>query len=145
MTISFIWTIPTRHLNCKTTQLLEGLNLSLILILKTYFSWILSVSHLKPHAILKINLFLNSRDNWMTSTRCLLKLKAQPQPLSKLPGMTHTTLSVLITTMAIQCNQFPIPSHNSALPQFLTHHNCKDLDPTDTPSSVPTAFQAPNH
>ena len=32
----------------------------------------------------------------------------------------------------------------SALPQFLTHHNCDDLDPTDTPSAVPTAHQAPN-
>ena len=32
----------------------------------------------------------------------------------------------------------------SALPQFLTHHNCDDLDPTDTPSAVPTAIQAPS-
>ena len=78
-------------------QLLEVLNLSLFLILKTYFSWIPSVSHLKPHAILKLNLLLNSRDNWMTSTRSLLTLKAQSQPLSKLPRMAHTTLSVLIT------------------------------------------------
>ena len=31
---------------------------------------------------------------------------------------------------------------DSALPQFLTHHNCDDLDPTDTPSAVPTAHQA---
>ena len=30
----------------------------------------------------------------------------------------------------------------SALPPFLTHHNCDDLDPTDTPSAVPTAHQA---
>ena len=30
----------------------------------------------------------------------------------------------------------------SALPQFLTHHNCDDLDPTDTPSAVPTDLQA---
>ena len=47
--------------------------------------------------------------------------------------------------MAIQCNQYPNPSHNSALPQFLAHHNCEDLDPTDTPSAVPTALQAPKH
>ena len=40
---------------------------------------------------------LNSRDNWMTSTRSLLTLQAQSQPLSKLPGMTHTTLSVQMT------------------------------------------------
>ena len=32
----------------------------------------------------------------------------------------------------------------SALPQFLTHHNCDDLDPTDTPSTVPTTHQAPS-
>ena len=47
--------------------------------------------------------------------------------------------------MAIQCNQYPKLSHNSALPQFLAHHNCEDLDPTDTPSAVPTALQAPKH
>ena len=33
---------------------------------------------------------------------------------------------------------------DSALPQFLTHHNRDDLDPTDTPSAVPTALQAPS-
>ena len=33
---------------------------------------------------------------------------------------------------------------DTALPQFLTHHNCDDLDPTDTPSAVPTALQAPS-
>ena len=33
---------------------------------------------------------------------------------------------------------------DSALPQFLTHHNGDDLDPTDTPSAVPTALQAPS-
>ena len=44
--------------------------------------------------------------------------------------------------MAIQCNQYPNPNHNSALVQFLAHPNCEDLDPTDIPSAVPTAFQA---
>ena len=33
---------------------------------------------------------------------------------------------------------------DSALPQFLTHHKCDDLDPTETPSAVPTALQAPS-
>ena len=46
--------------------------------------------------------------------------------------------------MEIQCNQYPNLSHNSALPQFLAHHNCEDLDPTDTPSAVPTTLQAPS-
>ena len=33
----------------------------------------------------------------------------------------------------------------SALPQFLTHHICDDLDPTETPSAVPTALQTPSN
>ena len=33
---------------------------------------------------------------------------------------------------------------DSALLQFLTHHICDDLDPSDTPSAVPTALQAPS-
>ena len=33
-------------------------------------------------------------------------------------------------------------SHNFALPQFMAQHNCEDLKPTDTPSTVPTALQA---
>ena len=32
----------------------------------------------------------------------------------------------------------------SALPQSLTHHNCDDLDPTNTPSAVPTPLQTPS-
>ena len=44
--------------------------------------------------------------------------------------------------MAIQCNQYPNLNHNLALPQFLAHHNYEDLDPTDSPSAVPTALQA---
>ena len=35
-----------------------------------------------------------------------------------------------------------ILSHTFTLPQFMTQHNCEDLKPTDTPSTVPTAFQA---
>ena len=33
-------------------------------------------------------------------------------------------------------------SHIFALPQFMSQHNYKDLSPTDTPSTVPTAIQA---
>ena len=51
------------------------------------------------------------------------------------PGCTHNL-------MAIQCNQYPNPNHK--LVQFLAHPNCEDLDPTDTPSIVPTALQAPS-
>ena len=44
--------------------------------------------------------------------------------------------------MAIQCNLYPNLNHNLAIPQFLAHHNYEDLDPTDTPSAVPTTLQA---
>ena len=47
--------------------------------------------------------------------------------------------------MAIQCNQYPNPSHNIALPQLLAYQNCEDLVPTDTPSAIPTPIQAPKH
>ena len=33
-------------------------------------------------------------------------------------------------------------SHNFALPQFMAQHNCEDLNPTDTPSTVPTTLRA---
>ena len=33
-----------------------------------------------------------------------------------------------------------INSHNFAVPQFMAQHNCEDLNPTDTPSTVPTAL-----
>ena len=39
--------------------------------------------------------------------------------------------------------EYPNPSHNSALPHFLAHHNCQELNPTDTLSAVPIALQAP--
>ena len=47
--------------------------------------------------------------------------------------------------MAIQYNQYPNLDHNLAQPTFLAHHNYEDLDPTDTPSAVPTALQAPSN
>ena len=65
-----------------------------ILDLKTYFSQILSVSHLKPHAILKLNLFLNSRDNWMTVNSTISqRLAEQTQEMDfKLEGSGGSTL-----------------------------------------------------
>ena len=54
----------------------------------------------------------------------------------------HQTLSESLTTL----NNFKkgTKRDDSALPQFLTHHNCDDLDPTDTPFAVPTVLQAPS-
>ena len=34
-----------------------------------------------------------------------------------------------------------ILSHRFALPQFMYQHNYEDQEPTDTPSTIPTAFQ----
>ena len=44
--------------------------------------------------------------------------------------------------MTAQCNQYPNPNHNSALPQFMAQPNSEDQEPTDTPSAVPTALKA---
>ena len=45
--------------------------------------------------------------------------------------------------IATKCNQsqYPNPNRNFALPQFMAQPNCEDLEPTDTPSTVPTALQ----
>ena len=44
--------------------------------------------------------------------------------------------------MATQCNQsqYPNPNHNFGLPQFMAPPNSEDLEPTDTPFTVPTAL-----
>ena len=34
-------------------------------------------------------------------------------------------------------------SHTFALPQFMDQHNCEDQEPTDTPITVPNAYQVP--
>ena len=50
--------------------------------------------------------------------------------------------------MTTQCDQSQCSNtnHNLALPQFMTQPNYEDLDPTDNPSTVPTAFQtSSNH
>ena len=58
----------------------------------------------------------------------------------------HHTLHLECThnPIAIQCNQYPNLSQNLSLPQFLVHNNYEDMEPTDTPSAVPTAVQAPS-
>ena len=45
--------------------------------------------------------------------------------------------------LATQCNQsqYPNLNHNFTLPQFMAQHNCEYLNPTDAPSTVPTALQ----
>ena len=74
-------------------------------------------------------------------SRCVECDLAEPESLASLGGSAPGVVDGILS----QCNQYPNPSHNSALPQFLAHHNCEDMDPTDTPSAVPTALQAPKH
>ena len=80
----------------------------------------------------------NYEDQWLTDTRSTVLTAYQVSCDHTLyPECTHNP-------MAIQCNQYPNLNHNLALSQFLAHHNCEDLDPTDTPIAVPTALQAPS-
>ena len=92
-------------------------------------------------------------------TESLPEIKRQLDDINQEPADTPSTIPIAFQAprddtynpecthnpTAIQCNQCPNPSHNSALPQFLAHHNCEDLDPTDTPSAVRTTLQAPQH
>ena len=92
-------------------------------------------------------------------TESLPEFKGQLDDINQEPTDTPSTIPTVFQAprddtynpecthnpMAIQCNQYPNPSHNSALPQFLAHHNCEDLDPTDTPSAAPTDLPAPKH
>ena len=45
--------------------------------------------------------------------------------------------------MVTQCNQYLNLSHNSALPQFLEHHNCEDLDPLTLQVQYQLLFKLP--
>ena len=81
---------------------------------------------------------LNYDDQEPTDTPSTIPTAFQaPKDDTYNPECTHNP-------MAIQCNQYPNSSHYSALPQFLAHHNYEDLDPTDTPSAIPTTLEAPN-
>ena len=212
MTTSFIWIIPVLHLTYKTTQLLKVLNLSLFLILKAYVSWILCVSsqatcnietislpefegqldytNLSPTDVFSghhdYELFLlqkeinaphdnlshqgthvyeeQDQDVILTHATILSHTFALPQFMDqhKCEDQEPTDTPITVPTafqvscdhtlhpdgahnpMEIQCNQYPNLNHNLALSQFLVHHNSEDLDPTDTPSEVPTTLQSPS-
>ena len=64
----------TCHVNTSCDHLLHldppstVLTLSLFMILKAYFSWILPVSHLSTHPALKLHFFLNLKDIWIIPT-----------------------------------------------------------------------------
>ena len=152
MTTRFIWIISALHLNFKTNQLLEVLNLCLFLILKTYFRWILSVSHLKSHTTLKLNFFLNSRDNWMTPTyhQQMFSLDTMTMKCSyckKEIDAPHDNINHHVLHACEEQDQnailthATILSHTFALPQFMDQDNYEYQEPTDTPNTVPTAFQ----
>ena len=59
--------------------------------------------------------------------------------------MAMSTIRTLITVKIKMTSSYMLVtylSHTFALPQFMAEHNCEDLDPTDDPSTVPTAIQA---
>ena len=102
VTIYLIWIIPAFHLNHKTTLLLEVLNLSLFLNLKTYFNWILSVSHHKPHAVLKLK---------PTSHQQMFSLGTMTMKCSycKKRLMHHMAISIIMSHMTVM-SKIMIPS-----------------------------------
>ena len=57
--------------------------------------------------------------------------------------MHHMTISIIMTYMTLMSmiKMLSILSHTFALPQFMDQHNYEYQDPTDTPSTEPTAFQ----
>ena len=117
VTICFIWILPAFHLNYKTTQLLKVLNLNLFLILKTLFDWILPVSHLKTHPALKLNLFLNLKDNWTMPTfhQQIFFLNTVTMNCSyyKRRLMHHMTISVIKKLMYVKSE---VKMNSSSMP-----------------------------
>ena len=137
VSISFIWILPAFHLNYKTTQLLKVLNLNLFLILKTYFNWILPVSHLKTHPALKWNL-LSPTDVFLEhhDYELFVLQKEIDAPYDNLGHQeTHVCEKQCQDEFLIHATDL---SHNFALPQFMAQHNCEDLKPIDNPSTAST-------
>ena len=59
---------PSLSSELQDNSIVENTETESFLILKTYFNWNLPVSHLKTHPALKLNVFLNLKDNWTMST-----------------------------------------------------------------------------
>ena len=53
--------------------------------------------------------------------------------------MTFITVKIKMTSSSMP----PTLATPLALPQFVAQHNCEDQEPTDNPSAIPTASQAP--
>ena len=102
VTICFIWILPAFHLNYKTLQLLKALNLNLFLILKTYFNWILPVSHLKTYPAL--NLFLILRNLWKVTSFHMFSVYNMTMtcPYSTMILILHLTISIIRTLMFVK-------------------------------------------
>ena len=122
MTICFIWILPTIHLNHKTPQVLK---------------------------VLKLNLFMSLKKLWGPSPKDVLS-SYHDYDLFLLNQEIDTPSDNLNHHDTHVCeNQDDILVHATnlsqtfALPQFMAQHNYEGRKPTDTPSTVPTAIQAP--
>ena len=126
MTICFIWILPAFHLNYKTPQVLKVLKLDLFLILKnlwkatSFHQQNFSVQHDYDLSLLNQEIDTPS-DNLNHQDTHVCEKQGQDAFL-----IHDTDLS-----------------NNFALPQFMRQHNCEDLKPTDTPSTVSTFIQLP--
>ena len=71
-----------------------------------------------------------------TPSRALTTIQdSRDQPFN--PRCAHNPMETQCTQ-----SQYTNPNHNFAPPQFMAQPNCEDLQPTDTPSAVPSALQA---
>ena len=90
---------PTLSSELQTPQMLEVLNLNLFLILRTYFNWILPVSHLKTHPGMKLN--LNLKDNWTMPT-FHQKMFSVNNMIMNCSYYKHLTISVIRKVMLVK-------------------------------------------
>ena len=101
--------------------------------------------------VLKLNFFLNQRENWIIPTFHQLMFSVYTMTMNysyyKRRLIHHMTISIIRTLMSMQSmikmsflTHVTILSLTFALPQFMAQHNCDDLDSSDTPSTVPTAL-----
>ena len=120
VTICYTWIHPAFHLNYKTTQVL---------------------------IVLKLSFFLNQKDNWIIP--CFHQQMFSLNTMTMNCSYYKRSLMHQMPLDIYNCeNQDGIPIHATnlsntfALPQFMAQHNCEGQEPTDYPSTVPTASQA---
>ena len=101
--------------------------------------------------VLKLNFFLNQRENWIIPTFHQLMFSVDTMTMNysyyKRRLIHHMTISIIRSLMSMKSmikisflTHATILSLTFALPQFMAQHNYYDLESSDTPSTVPTSL-----